>query len=744
MKRVKAVAAICVLTLALGTHVNAKETDNQRLSQYSWLSVGGHNIVSGGELTGNMPQNVSYNIETNVLTLDNFYLEDDSDEFNGILASEMGDDFTIRLEGENTLDVLQTNSYYGLIDSGWGNLTIEGPGILNLSDISFIGIQCMGDLTIENCTINMTGDSIQGGYFYGISGSTYDETETLINESQIKISNAMTSGSQAANAGIDVQDGNLSVRNSKIDIQLKNGNIFGLAAGQTDEYGGRLTIENSTVECMTSTDMLNAGNRYNHNVYFYEMTDPDSLYYYVQDGDSFIQKTFDEAFEFEKYLRGRYDSNYGSTVISSIPLEEYCSHEWDDGKVTIAPSCENEGEKEYTCTKCNETKIETIPALGHEWKEWETVKEATCTEDGVHIRTCSRCNDTDTEPIPQLGHDFEVKIVKEPTCTESGIQEKICSRCDFVIENESIPATGHDYEWIVEKEATFHNDGLKKGTCNKCGDVITQRIPKLSESHEHEFSGKEVITKPATCTSEGSKNIYCTEPECGEFITEAIPMTEHALGEWTTVKDATCAENGLEEKNCTVCGKVIETRVTDKLPHTYEEWKITTEPTCTEAGVETSVCTVCGEEIVRGINPLGHNYVEWEVTKEATCTENGEESSACVRCGEITTRVIAAEGHSFGEWEIVKEATLNSEGERQAVCSKCGEIKTETIPKLSDLQSSVSNGNVKNDDTVDNNIDSSTPQTGDQTSVLIYLISLSVTAAIALIVVMRKINKKNM
>lgn len=189
---------------------------------------------------------------------------------------------------------------------------------------------------------------------------------------------------------------------------------------------------------------------------------------------------------------------------------------------------------------------------------------------------------------------------------------------------------------------------------------------------------------------------------------------------------------------------MIEIRITDKIPHTYEEWEITTEPTCTEAGVETSECTVCGEETVRGINPLGHNYVEWEVTKEATCTENGEESSACVRCGEITARVIAAEGHSFGEWEIVKEATLNSEGERQAVCSKCGEIKIETIPKLSDLQSSASNGNVKDDDTIDNNIDSSTPQTGDQTSVLIYLISLSVTAAIALIVVMRKINKKNM
>ncbi|WP_457819694.1 hypothetical protein, partial [Staphylococcus aureus] len=68
-------------------------------------------------------------------------------------------------------------------------------------------------------------------------------------------------------------------------------------------------------------------------------------------------------------------------------------------------------------------------------------------------------------------------------------------------------------------------------------------------------------------------------------------MTAHTPGEWETVKEATCSENGLEERNCTVCGNVIETRVTDTLPHTYDEWVVTVEPTCTEAGVESASCT---------------------------------------------------------------------------------------------------------------------------------------------------------
>ena len=64
---------------------------------------------------------------------------------------------------------------------------------------------------------------------------------------------------------------------------------------------------------------------------------------------------------------------------------------------------------------------------------------------------------------------------------------------------------------------------------------------------------------------------------------------------WVTMKEATCAERGIKQKTCTVCGTVIETEELEKLPHTYGEWEIITEPTCTESGVESAVCEVCGE-----------------------------------------------------------------------------------------------------------------------------------------------------
>ncbi|MBO2527788.1 MAG: hypothetical protein CW335_06410, partial [Clostridiales bacterium] len=40
-------------------------------------------------------------------------------------------------------------------------------------------------------------------------------------------------------------------------------------------------------------------------------------------------------------------------------------HKWDEGEVTLKPTCEDEGEILYTCTQCGESKTETLSALGH-------------------------------------------------------------------------------------------------------------------------------------------------------------------------------------------------------------------------------------------------------------------------------------------------------------------------------------------------------------------------------------------
>lgn len=751
----KIVAAAAVLLLVMGMPVYAADNSGtgRTLDPYASLRVGDTVIISDGELTGDMPENVSYDLQTNVLTLDGCDLEINDE--NGIFASFMGDDFTIQLIGSNSISGTLD---YGAIIARYGDTTLKGPGSLTMEIApsqrerdpkNGIMIGADDTFTIAGADLNITSSTTGSGYFYGITReASYREVdgEIIIKDSALNITSTLPAKSEAANSGIDAQQGDLQIINSDVDIALTNGNIFGIGVGLKygDIYGGRLTVDGSEVTCATDTDM---GEDYNHNMYFYEMPNQDQLHFYAGKDGVYTEKSFEDTFELDKYMRGRYDTNYNYTVISSKVLPEYCDHQWNDGVVTKDPTCEDKGEMSYTCTVCGETKTEEIAALGHDWNEWNEIKAATCTEEGAKIRTCSRCNETETQPIAALGHDFVTEVVKEPTCTKTGLQQKTCSRCDLVIEDEVIPALGHDYEWTVEKEPTFHEDGVKKGTCANCGNVITKPIPNLSETHEHDFSGKEEIIESATCTKEGSKKVYCTEPECGEYIVESIPMTDHTPGEWNVVKEATCSENGLEEKTCTVCGAVVETHVTDKLEHTYSEWSVTKEVTCTEAGVETVVCTVCGETTVRGINPLGHDFAEWNVTKEATCTENGEETSTCTRCGEISVRVIEAAGHAFGDWKIVKEATLTEEGERQAVCSVCGEVKSEIIPKLSELQPVVpgngdsgtgtdNNGSAEAD-AGDDNIQ--TPQTGDSTPIVLCVFVMAAAAGVAFVAVRKRV-----
>lgn len=68
------------------------------------------------------------------------------------------------------------------------------------------------------------------------------------------------------------------------------------------------------------------------------------------------------------------------------------------GTVTTQPGCTTTGVKTYTCSECNDTYTETLPALGHDW----TIKKQVNTtyddsgqlvEQGYTIYRCSRCGE---------------------------------------------------------------------------------------------------------------------------------------------------------------------------------------------------------------------------------------------------------------------------------------------------------------------------------------------------------------
>ena len=181
-------------------------------------------------------------------------------------------------------------------------------------------------------------------------------------------------------------------------------------------------------------------------------------------------------------------------------------HIWNDGEVTKAAACTEDGEMTYTCTMCGDQKTEIIPATGHDWGQpvwsWNGVESAaatfictndsshvevenavitneittpaTCTTDGVRTYTAAVTFEqktytaVKTEVIPATGHDTQVVGAKPATCTEDGYTgDEVCKTCgETVKKGETIPATGHDY---------------KDGKCTVCGAADPDYRPEQPE-----------------------------------------------------------------------------------------------------------------------------------------------------------------------------------------------------------------------------------------------------------------------
>lgn len=73
----------------------------------------------------------------------------------------------------------------------------------------------------------------------------------------------------------------------------------------------------------------------------------------------------------------------------------------------------------------------------------------------------------------------------------------------------------------------------------------------------------------------------------------AIDGDEHSYGDWQTVSEATCTENGLQKQSCTIC-HVEQTKEIAAAGHTWDEGKVTQEATQEAEGVKTYTCTTCG------------------------------------------------------------------------------------------------------------------------------------------------------
>ena len=337
-------------------------------------------------------------------------------------------------------------------------------------------------------------------------------------------------------------------------------------------------------------------------------------------------------------------------------VASHAEHTWNDGEVTIAPTCTAEGRKSFVCTVCLVRKTETMSALGHNLIHYDG-KEATCTEGGLKpYDACTRCSYTTYVAIDKLGHDFSGDVWQK----DGDSHWKKCLRCD-----ETEQASEHTWSEEITLAATCTAAGLKTYTCTVCFETKTEVIP----ANGHTITKHEA--KAATCL-EGGYNAYETCADCDYTTYVAIAAFGHDFTAAGWQKDSDS-----HWKKCSRC------EATDQAAeHIFDEGKTTLEPACDKAGQKTFTCTVCRATKTEAINMLGHDKIHHEA-QEATCLNIGWNAyDTCSRCDYTTYEEIAALGHDKIHHEAQEATCLNIGWNAYDTCSRCDYTTYEEIDAL--------------------------------------------------------------
>ena len=397
---------------------------------------------------------------------------------------------------------------------------------------------------------------------------------------------------------------------------------------------------------------------------------------------------------------------------------EYVDHIWDDGIITTPATHTTEGEKLFTCTVCQTTKTEVIPAdvTAHTFGAWErhsnTQHKRTCGcgeieyadhtwDDGIittpatHIATgvktytCTNCVATKTETVSPLGHVYNLQIAtskylkQSATCTTTALYYYSCSCGE---RGESTFAYGsalhHSFTtYLYNNNATCEKDGTETAQCDRCSTMDTRTKVGSMLSHawstawttnreghyracnncdavtaleEHISGGAATATSPEICTT------------CGYMITPMLGHT-HSLT-YISAEEPSCTQAGnIPYYICSGCEKMYrDVSATEELSvvnipaldHNYVE--TVTQPTCTEAGYTTHTCSRCTESYVDShTSAKGHSP-----GAKATCTT----AQLCTVC---SYEIAGATGHSFTRYISDENATCEADGTLTATCDHC-------------------------------------------------------------------------
>lgn len=165
---------------------------------------------------------------------------------------------------------------------------------------------------------------------------------------------------------------------------------------------------------------------------------------------------------------------------------------------------------------------------------------------------------------------------------------------------------------------------------------------------------------------------------------------KHEYSEFTVTKDATCYEEGEQERTCGKCGKVDKEEILT-LDHTPTVLFGGKDATCTEVGYFPGVkCAVedCGAVIQEPEEIPAHGHTPYTIeSKAVSCFEDGyTEGVGCRVCNEVIEGcevIQAPNAHAWKEVGMIAPTCLEEGKSGGSVCVGCGEVvNSTTLPVI--------------------------------------------------------------
>ena len=165
--------------------------------------------------------------------------------------------------------------------------------------------------------------------------------------------------------------------------------------GIVDNQGVATVIKDCTIVNETTNNYYNPATGQNYPIKDRSYDYPSREYTITTDSNNTVTITYGD----ENVTIQEGDTIYNIYyVVDGIGEEKPpCAHDWQ-AETKTDPTCVQPGRQPYACSKCGETKSDTIPALGHDWQVKQSVNTqyddtGQLVQEGYTIYECTRCGE---------------------------------------------------------------------------------------------------------------------------------------------------------------------------------------------------------------------------------------------------------------------------------------------------------------------------------------------------------------